>query len=85
MDQLLRLFDLFNAAAKTLAGYLPQNGPELLKALQNLFDWGLGIDSWIGVHYGVSIKVFVVAISNILITAGTFLLTLLQEIVKRMQ
>ncbi len=84
MDQLLHLFDLFNGAAKTLATYMPQNGADLVKLLQNVLNWGIGIDAWIGVHYGVSIKAFVIAITNILVVASNFLITLLQQIVQRM-
>lgn len=84
MDQLLRLFDLFNSTAKSLAGYLPQSGPELLNTLKKLLDWGLSIDTWIGVHLGVSLKIFLTTIGKIIVTSGTFILNLLQEIVKRL-
>jgi len=85
MDQLLRIFDLFNATAKSLAVYLPQSGPELLNSLKKLLDWGLIMDAWIGANLGVSIRVFLTAIGKIIITSGTFLIDLLQEIVKRIQ
>lgn len=85
MDQLLNLFDLFNASAKSLAVYLPQNGPELVNSLKKLLDLGLSLDAWIGANLGVSMKIFLTAIGKIIITSGTFLLELLQEIVKRLQ
>lgn len=85
MDQLLRIFDLFNLAAKSLAGYLPQTGPELLNALKKLLDTGLMLDAWIGANLGVSMRIFLTAIGKIIITSGTFLIDLLQEIVKRLQ
>ena len=85
MDQLLRLFDLFNTTAKSLAVYLPQSGPELLNMLKKLLDMGLSLDTWIGANLGVSLRIFLTAIGKIIITSGTFLLNLLQEIVKRLQ
>lgn len=85
MDQLLRIFDLFNATAKSLAVYLPQSGPELLNSLKKLLDLGLNLDAWIGANFGVNIKVFLLAIGKIIITSGAFLMNLLQEIVKRLQ
>lgn len=84
MDQLLRIFDLFNAAAKSLAAYLPQNGPELINLLKKLLDMGLGLDTWLGANLGVSMRIFLLAIGKIIITSGTFLIDLLQEIVKRL-
>lgn len=85
MDQLLRIFDLFNASAKGLAVYLPQSGPELVNALKKILDLGLGMDAWIGANLGVSMRIFLTAIGKIIITSGTFLIDLLQEIVKRLQ
>lgn len=85
MDQLLRIFDLFNVTAKSLAGYLPQTGPELLDTLKKLLDMGMGLDAWIGANLGVSMRIFLVAIGKIIITSGGFLIDLLQEIVKRLQ
>lgn len=85
MDQLLRIFDLFNATAKDLAAYLPQTGPELLNMLKKLLDTGLVLDAWIGANLGVSMRIFLAAIGKIIITSGAFLLELLQEIVKRLQ
>lgn len=84
MDQLLRLFDLFNSSAKILAGYLPQNGPELLEFLKKTLIWGKDLDAWIGANLGVSIQAFLMAIGKILITAGTFVINLLQQLVGRM-
>ena len=84
MDQLLRLFDLFNSSAKVLAGYLPQSGPELLEFLKKTLIWGKDLDAWIGTNLGVSIKAFLMAIGKILITTGTFVVNLLQQIVGRM-
>lgn len=85
MDQLLRIFDLFNVTAKSLAGYLPQTGPELLNMLKKLLDMGMALDGWIGANLGVSMRIFLVAIGKIIITSGAFLIDLLQEIVKRLQ
>lgn len=84
MDQLLRLFDLFNSSAKVLAGYLPQTGPELLEFLKKMLFWGKDLDTWIGANLGVSMQAFLMAIGKILITAGTFVINLLQQIVGRM-
>ena len=85
MEQLLRIFDLFNATAKSLAVYLPQNGPELVSSLKKLLDMGLGLDAWIGANLGVSMRIFLSAIGKIIITSGVFLIDLLQEIAKRLQ
>lgn len=85
MDQLLSIFDLFNATAKSMAVYLPQNGPELVEMLKKALNLGLSIDGWIGANLGVSMRIFLTAIGKIIITSGTFLIDLLQEIVKRLQ
>ncbi len=85
MDQLLRLFDLFNSTARSLAGYLPQSGPDLMNMLKKLLDFGMSIDAWIGAHWGISLNIFLVAIGKIIITSGTFLINLVQELVKRLQ
>lgn len=85
MDQLLRIFDLFNTSAKYVAAYLPQNGPELVNSLKKLLDLGMSMDAWMSANVGVSIRLFLVAIGKLVITGGTFLITLLQEIVKRIQ
>lgn len=83
MDKLLALFDLFNASAKILAGYLPQSGPQLVSLFKNLSESFLNLDAWMGNAFGVSVKIFLSAISKIAIVSGTFLLDLLKQIVGR--
>ncbi|MDE2001126.1 MAG: hypothetical protein KGI60_01000 [Patescibacteria group bacterium] len=84
MNQLLQLFDLFNASAKMLAGYLPQSGPQLLDMLKNVLVWGREMDVWMGNTFGVSVQLFLVAIGKIIIAIAGFLFQLLQQIVGRM-
>lgn len=83
MDQLLRLFDLFNASAKILAGYMPQNGHELLDLLKKAMLWGKSIDLWLGNTLGVSTQKFAEAILKILVAAGEFIMELLKQIAGR--
>ncbi len=83
MDQLLRLFDLFNASAKILAAYVPQNGSELLGMLKKALIWGRSIDLWLGNTLGVSTQKFAEAILKILATAGEFILELLKQLAGR--
>ncbi len=79
----MRLFDLFNASAKILAGYLPQNGSELLELLKKAMLWGKSIDLWLGNTLGVSMQKFAEVILKILVTTGEFILNLIKEIAGR--
>ena len=83
MDQLLKLFDLFNASAKILAGYMPQNGSELLELLKKAVLWGKSTDLWLGNTLGVNTQKFAEAILKILVTSGEFILNLIKEIAGR--
>ena len=83
MDQLLKLFDLFNATAKSLAVYIPQNGPELVGLLKKALIWGRDIDAWLGNTFGVSVQKFAEVIFKILVTSGEFILELIKQIANR--
>lgn len=84
MDQLLRLFDLFNQTAKNIAVYLPQSGSDLVNLFKKLLELGLNLDIWMGNTLGVSIGTFVSAIAKIAIISGTFLLDLIKQVVARL-
>lgn len=83
MDQLLKLFDLFNATAKSLAIYIPQNGPELVELLKKVLVWVKDIDIWLGATFGVSMQKFAEVILRILMTSGEFILELIKQIANR--
>ncbi len=83
MDQLLKLFDLFNTSAKVLASYIPQNGPELVELLKKALVWGRDIDVWLGNTFGVSIQKFSEVILRILMNSGEFILELVKQIANR--
>lgn len=83
MDQLLRLFDLFNSSAQALAVFIPQNWPEVLQMLKKALNSISGLDAWLGNTFGVSMQKFVAVILKILVTSGEFILELIKQIASR--
>lgn len=84
MNQLLRLFDLFNKTAKNMAGYLPQSGSDLLVLLKKLLILAGDIDVWIINTVGVDLKIILSAIGKIVMTGVLFLVELISRIAGRL-
>ena len=83
LDQLLRLFDLFNASVSQLAVFIPQTGPELLEMLKKLLFAVKDTDVWLGNTFGISMQKFAEVILKILLASGEFILNLIKEIAGR--
>ncbi len=84
MQFFLNLFDLFNEAAKKLAGYIPQSGPELIDMLRGLGQLVYGLNAWITDNLGVNLGAVLAPIGRLVAIAASFLIDLLRQIVERL-
>lgn len=84
MNQLLRLFDLFQEYARKLAGYLPQSGSDLVTLFQKAQFFGQGIELWLRENVGINLQPLLTQLGRVVVLTGTFLLDFIKQIMGRL-
>ncbi|NCN53231.1 hypothetical protein GW950_02075 [Candidatus Wolfebacteria bacterium] len=84
MDILIRLFDLFNATARSLAVYVPQSGDDLIVLLKKILNFVEGLNNWIFNNLGISFQSIARGAGKLIIIWITFIFEILKGLVERL-
>ncbi|MEK7463107.1 MAG: hypothetical protein AAB621_01950 [Patescibacteria group bacterium] len=84
MDIWLKLFNMFNAAAKAIFDYIPQNKEDLLGLLKQ----GLGllgsVNIWLGNALGIDIQKIINIFTEFIIKYFSLVYNFLMELIKKL-
>lgn len=84
MSFLVQLFDLFNALARKLAGYLPQSGGDVIRLFKQFFGIATVINDWMAQHVGVNFYLVLNSLGKLAFAGFQFFIELIKTLVSRL-
>jgi hypothetical protein len=84
MSWFFQLFDLFNAAAKTLALYIPQSGSDVIELFKKLLGIANSLSAWIDQTVGLDIKGLLLGFGKAIIMLFGFVYEVLKQLVDKL-
>jgi len=84
MDLLVKLFDMFNAAAAVLAKYIPQDKEDVLVLLKHFWGFLGGVNIWLGNVLGIDIQKIINIVAEFFVKYFIIAFNFLIELIKRL-
>ncbi len=82
-DFLFKAFDLFIAAAKKLATYLPQSGSDLIQIFQQFVKIANGINSWVVDNLGIDFQRILAVLGRFVVLGFNIFIDFVSKLVER--
>ena len=84
MELLYKAFDLFLAAARKLATYLPQSGDDIIHLFQQFMGLTGTINAWIAENIGINFQRLMAPLGRLVMVGFSFFFELVKNIVARL-
>lgn len=83
MEWFYKVFDLFNAAARKLATYLPQSGDDVIQLFHRFLQFAGTINTWVADTLGINFQKIAAELGRIIVLAFNFFVDIVKNLVER--